>query len=108
MNDRKKTGPKSDIMTVREVAGYLNCHYSITYRLLGNGAIPTAWSKDWARIVAAGPQIQSFGLMLWFVLALILNPGRVVACDGKYKGGLRPSPEELTCLQRFKSDPSRR
>ncbi len=35
MSDRKKTGPESDIMTVREVAGYLNCHSATIYRLLG-------------------------------------------------------------------------
>ena len=37
MSDRK-TGSESDIMTLREVAAYLNCHYSTIYRLLGNGA----------------------------------------------------------------------
>jgi excisionase family DNA binding protein len=39
MSDRKP-GPESDVMTVGEVAGYLNCHYSTIYRLLGNAALP--------------------------------------------------------------------
>src|SRR5690348_5082414 len=39
MSDRK-TGPETDIMTVGEVADYLNCHYSTIYRLLRNGALP--------------------------------------------------------------------
>ena len=48
MSDGKKTGPKSDIMTVREVAAYLNCHYSTIYRLLGNGALPAfRLGTDW-------------------------------------------------------------
>ena len=47
MSDRK-TGPETDIMTVREVADYLNCHYSTIYRLLGNGAIPAfRLGADW-------------------------------------------------------------
>jgi excisionase family DNA binding protein len=34
-----RAGP-GPIMTVRDVAAYLNCHYSTVYRLLRSGAIP--------------------------------------------------------------------
>jgi excisionase family DNA binding protein len=39
MRDRK-TAPETDIMTVREVADYLDCHYMTIYRLVKTAGLP--------------------------------------------------------------------
>jgi excisionase family DNA binding protein len=31
----------SEVMTLQEVAGYLNCHYTTVYRLIRRGGFPT-------------------------------------------------------------------
>ncbi len=47
-----KTMPKDDgrreILTVRDVADYLNCHHSTIYRLVNSGQIPAfRLGSDW-------------------------------------------------------------
>jgi len=39
MSDRK-TDPETDIMTVHEVADYLNCHFVTVYRLIKTTGLP--------------------------------------------------------------------
>jgi excisionase family DNA binding protein len=38
--DRERPEIVSDVMTVREVAKYLNCHFNTVYRLLQSNEIP--------------------------------------------------------------------
>jgi excisionase family DNA binding protein len=44
-----RTGPPDgEIMTLRDVARYLHCHYFTIYKLLAKGAIPALrFGRDW-------------------------------------------------------------